>query len=482
MILHLVKSLRELIIPIISLSAVSATTNWGKWVLLALIMFTLVIIYLKWRFTTYELSDSEFRLHKGSLQKTKTVISHSRIQTVDLTQSAIQRLLGLATLRIETPSGEDAEVELVGLELEIAEELKRKMLDEKDLDQSGNLVSIQLSQVVENQSDHDMESAYTEKSNSNFISEKKVKKITPSELRRLGFTSFHLAFIAVLATLFNNLIDFLDQFHLKDQFKQIMSGINWTSQTMIILEIGIAILVAWLCSVGFTYLKFYQFQLIRLPSSLQVERGFFEKNRTSIQIKKIQAVRVIETPIRQWFGWVSIAVECTSNDDNKEKDVLFPFIRKEYLGEFFAEFLPEFQQIADASLKRVSPIPFKRMIWGEILLSLSVAGGICYFWFPNWYWFAALGSILSIGFIWYSWIVYRDEGYALIEKTLIHRKRGINRVTEIMNHKSIQYKKIKQTPFYRKNRLAQWSSTLLTGHSVEISYIAQEEAEQMMEL
>lgn len=490
MILYLVQSLRELIIPIISFFAASITTNWGKWALLLLVFTTLVSVYLKWRFTIYDLTDTQFRLHKGSLQRTKTVISHSRIQTVDLAQSAIERLLGLATLRIETPSGEDAEIELIGLKLEIAEELKRKMLDEKASNQIKNFTSKQESEVSVIQSEDKANPSGYETNQPSVIQEKRTKKITSSELRRLAVSSFNIAFIMVLATLFSNFQELLERFQFVHLFKliidplsQMLTGIDWTSRTMIILEIVISIFVAWLCSIGFTYLKFYQFQLTRLPASLLVERGFFEKNRTSIQLKKIQAVRVIETPIRQWLGWVSVAVECSSKDDeNKEKDIIFPFIRKEDLGEFFAEFLPEFQQLADVDLKRVSSIPYRRMIWVEVLLSLSVAGGVCYFWLPNWYWFAGLGILFSIGSLMYSWITYRDEGYALIDKTLIHRKRSIHRVTEMIHYKSIQYKQIKQSPFYRKNNLAKWSTTLLTGHSIEIGYIPQQEVEQMMEL
>ncbi|MDQ0416756.1 putative membrane protein [Croceifilum oryzae] len=467
MILYITKFFQDLIFPLIGIVVASFTTAWGLWGLLAVIVFALFLAVLDWKFTLYHLSDTDFRLYKGAFTKHKTVIAHSRIQTVDVTQSVMERLLGLTTLQIETPSGKGAEVKLVGLRLEVAEELKRKLLDEKA--PSSSLSS------TENQNDD---------------SQKRVKSISPSELRLLSLSTFNIAVIFLLWALFNRLSELLSDFQLggfkqemAQGLSQLFSGIDWTSQTMIVMEIFLAIFVAWCGSALFTYIKFYRFQLIRLPSSFIVERGFFEKYRTSIQLNKIQAVRIVETPIRQWFGWVSIAVECTSKDEkNKEKDILFPFVRRENVEAFLNEYLPEFQSVVNVSLTRFSPIPLKKWIWLKVLISFAIAGGIYTFWLPSWQWTALIGILLSIGIVGYSWICYRDGGYSLIGKTLVHRSRGINRVTEVVDCRSIQFKKIRQSPFYRKHDLFTWYTTLLTSKPIGIGHIPRDEAEKLMEL
>ncbi|TCP69051.1 PH domain-containing protein [Baia soyae] len=477
MILYIIKFFKDLIFPLIGIVVASFTTAWGLWGLLAVVAFALVLAVLDWKFTLYHVSDTDFHLYKGAFTKHKMVIAHSRIQTVDVTQSVIERLLGLTTLQIETPSGKGAEVKLVGLRLEAAEELKRKLLDEKAPISTVPSIEIQTD-------DSQSPDSHTDSS------QKRIKSISSSELRLLSFSTFNIAVIFILWALFNRLSELLSDFQLggfkqevAQGVSQLFSGIDWTSQTMIMIEIFLAILVAWGGSALFTFIKFYRFQLTRLPSSFIIERGFFEKYRTSIQMKKIQAVRIVESPIRQLFGWVSIAVECTGkDDDNKEKDILFPFVRRANLEEFFSEYLPEFQTGVDVNLTRFSPIPLKKWIWLKVLISFAIAGGIYTFWLPSWQWTALIGIGISMGIVGYSWLCYLDGGYRLIGKTIVHRSRGISRVTEIVDGRSIQFKRIRQSPFYRKHNLVTWYTTLLTSKPIGIGHISHHEAEKFMEL
>ncbi|SFX59431.1 Uncharacterized membrane protein YdbT, contains bPH2 (pleckstrin homology) domain [Thermoactinomyces sp. DSM 45891] len=477
MILYIIKFFKDFIFPLIGIIVASFTTAWGLWGLLAIVAFVLCLAVLDWKFTLYHLSDTDFYLYQGAFTKRKTVIAHSRIQTVDVTQSVIERLLGLTTLQIETPSGKGAEVKLVGLRLGVAEELKRKLLDEKAPTSSVLLTENRIddSQALDSPTDS---------------SQKRVKCISSSDLRLLSLSTFNIAVIFILWALFSRLSELLSDFQLggfkqeiAQGLSQLVSGIDWTSQSMIVIEVFFAILVAWGGSALFTFIKFYRFQLTRLPSSFIIERGLLEKYRTSIQIKKIQAVRIVETPIRQLFGWVSIAVECTTkDDDHKEKDILFPFVRRTNLEEFFSEYLPEFQSGVHVNLSRFSPIPLKKWMWLKVLISFAIAGGIYTFLLSSWQWTALIGIMISMGIIGYSWICYLDGGYSLIGKMLIHRSRGINRVTEIVNCRSIQFKKIRQSPFYRRHDLFTWYTTLLTSKPIGIGHIPRGEAEKLMDL
>ncbi|SDZ12742.1 PH domain-containing protein [Thermoactinomyces sp. DSM 45892] len=460
----------ELIVPLIGLFVFAYRSIWGVGLLLALALFTLVAECLRWNFTLYELSDTEFKYYTGVFTKTRAIISHSRIQTVDITQSVTEKIFGLATCKIETPSGEETEVVLVGLRKEVAKELKRKLLDDK--------ASIETS-VMDNQRRVPIYSPSVER----------VKKIEPFELKLLALSSFSGAMtVAVIVFLWNirDELDNLKKFSALNGFveriESTFSGIDWLSQAVVIVGAMIVILLTWATSAIYTYLKFHRFQVTRLLSSILIERGFIETYQTSIQISKIQAVRIIETPLRQWLGWVSIMVECAAKDDeNKEKAVIFPFVRKEKVEEFLEEFLPEFSYPAEMNLERFSSIPYKKTSWIKVLSSFAVVGGICYFWLPSWQWFAILGTLLSMGALCYSWIRYRDGGYILLQKALIHRRRGMNRVTEMVPYKSFQYKKLIYNPLYRKHDLVRWSTALLTGKSIDICYIPQEKADELME-
>jgi uncharacterized membrane protein YdbT with pleckstrin-like domain len=121
-ILHLRTHGKDLVLPVLGLLLLAAAT-WagmaympgdllpvGPWVLGGLIaiflLFVVVIPFLRWRTTTYTLTDRRVITRKGIISKSGHDIPLSRINNVTYERSLLDRILGCGTLQLTTAAEE----------------------------------------------------------------------------------------------------------------------------------------------------------------------------------------------------------------------------------------------------------------------------------------------------------------------------------------------------------------------------------------
>src|SRR5829696_847037 len=87
---------------------------------------------LEWLRRTYELEGGALRLEQGVLTRKLRAVPFDRIQQVDLVRKPLHRLLGVATLRVETAGGgKEAEADLDVVTLAEARDLRATLLRAK---------------------------------------------------------------------------------------------------------------------------------------------------------------------------------------------------------------------------------------------------------------------------------------------------------------------------------------------------------------
>src|SRR5918995_2313767 len=87
---------------------------------------------IEWLRRTYELEGGALRLEEGVLARKPRSVPFDRIQQVDLVRKPLHRLLGVATLRVETAGGGSAaEVDLDVVSLAEAQALRASLLQAK---------------------------------------------------------------------------------------------------------------------------------------------------------------------------------------------------------------------------------------------------------------------------------------------------------------------------------------------------------------
>jgi len=94
----------------------------GGWMLLsaALLAFVLSWPPVRYRHTTYEVSDQGIRIRRGVIWRSVSSVPRSRVQHTDVAQGPIERTYGLATLIIYTAGTQHASIALEGLSHETA--------------------------------------------------------------------------------------------------------------------------------------------------------------------------------------------------------------------------------------------------------------------------------------------------------------------------------------------------------------------------
>src|ERR687889_216912 len=104
-----------------------------QWWLLALgALILLAWSALEWLRRTYALEGGALRLEQGVLSRQLRAVPFDRIQQVDLIRKPLHRLLGVATLRVETAGGGSAaEVDLHVVTLAEAQALRSALLRAK---------------------------------------------------------------------------------------------------------------------------------------------------------------------------------------------------------------------------------------------------------------------------------------------------------------------------------------------------------------
>ena len=87
---------------------------------------------VEWLRRTYELEGGALRLEEGVLARKLRAVPFDRIQQVDLVRKPLHRLLGVATLRVETAGGGTAaEVDLDVVTLAEAQAMRTSLLQAK---------------------------------------------------------------------------------------------------------------------------------------------------------------------------------------------------------------------------------------------------------------------------------------------------------------------------------------------------------------
>jgi membrane protein YdbS with pleckstrin-like domain len=75
---------------------------------------------VRYRHTTYEISDQGIRIRRGVLWREVSSVPRSRVQHTDVAQGPVERMFGLATLIVYTAGTHHASISLSGLAREAA--------------------------------------------------------------------------------------------------------------------------------------------------------------------------------------------------------------------------------------------------------------------------------------------------------------------------------------------------------------------------
>lgn len=394
-------------------------------ILVAIFMINLVFSIASWYRFTYRVEDGELRIEHGIFVRKKRYISINRIQSINLTQSVFHRLFKLTKVQIETAGGSgQAEVSLKAVTLEEGELLRTKL-----------------------------KSITTEE---HFIVERVYESTNPTDkisVRRLfiaGTTSGSIGVLAAFFAFFVSQVEQLIPGEIFDKSLEWVIGLNLT----LIIGLGLMVLIIlWIFGIAGTMIKYGNFTITKNEDELFITRGLLEKKQITIPLKRIQAVGIEESLLRQPFGFAVVYVEVARGSLEKGEDfstALFPILKINDVDDFIKKYLPTYKSCV-TELNQ----PPKRAIWYYLFRSsflFFIIACVFIFILPHFIWIALL--LLAAGLL-QGFLKYKDSGYANENNRITVRYRhGISRTTIRIFPNRIQAVEIKQHKFQQWMRLA----------------------------
>lgn len=366
----------------------------------------------------YRLDADTFDIYSGVVSRREREIPFDRIQNVDIAQNVLQRMLGIAEIRLETAGGGgDSEARLRYVSRQEATRLqelisKRKQGDVSERDPGAS---------------HDI-----------------LFELNQRELGVLGVTSTNVRLLGLLGG-----VILIASPVAADQISPRLS---------ILLLLGPAFAVAglvllWIGSGVQAVLRYYGFKLYRHDEELRYKRGLLQQYDGTIPLSKIQTLMIRENLLARSVGYGSLAIETAGyapgQGDSVEAAV--PIAKRERV----LELARTIEDIGDPTFERAPKRARLRYVARYTIvvgLLTGIAGGIHLLFgvFSLWYATAALWILVPLA----AHLKWKHIGYAVGEQYFISQVGFWTRRTTIVPYYRVQTLSSAQSIFQRRRNLA----------------------------
>ncbi len=429
---------------------------WGVAALLALIGGI-----IKWRTFVYWFEDGELRVTYGLFVKKKRYIPFERIQSLNYNEGIFHRLFGLVKVQVETAGskGGKPEVELTAIRKAAADviELEMRRAKNETVLQRDDQEQVQI-----------MEEARSTPT---------IYHMSMRDLLVLATTSggigVVLSGLAAVASQFSDIIPYETVFHELADFVKV-------GAFLIALTVMLVLIVAWVVSVVITLINYYDYTVRIEDNKLIITKGLLEKKRITLPLNRIQAIRIVENPLRQLTGFATVVVESAGGngeDGNDKKITLFPLIKKHDCLQTLDQLFPDMDWNPTFIRSPKNARPFFYRI--DFIWLVPVIGACSYFFYPY-----GLLSLLLIPLtillgIWQ----HKTAGFQINGKQLAMQYRVFSRITLIMEKKRIQSIESTQSFFQKRKNVMSIKATVMsgaTGTKGSVSSLEQQDAEKIL--
>jgi putative membrane protein len=303
---HALGALRELAVPII-IGVVVGGRGIGTTSLLFGVggaVASAVIGWLRWRATTYRVSDRALHVRSGVFSPDDTVVPLDRIQSVDTIAGPVQRLFGITGLHVQTPGGgEHAEVELAALSAGAEAELRAAL---------GH------AEVAAGDAPR--------------------ARLAPGALLLTALTAPQLTVLLPLVGLLGGALQ--EGFVGVDAGERLVRRLDDPGHLLVAVTLVLAI--AWALSIAGALVAFGGFEVTRAGDRLRIRRGLLQRRAISVPVARIDGVVLVESLLRRPLGRVTLRLEVAGlGREAAPARTLFPLLRRREVDAFLTRLVPE---------------------------------------------------------------------------------------------------------------------------------------------
>ncbi|PSP31391.1 hypothetical protein BRC64_10385 [Halobacteriales archaeon QH_10_67_22] len=372
----------------------------------------------------YELTPETFDIRSGVLSRREREIPLRRIQNVDISQSVVQRLLGIAVVNLETAGGGQTEAQLQHVGADEAERLQAAV---SRLRREGADSAAEAEQAAET-----------------------VFEMTQRELGVLAVVSTDIRFVSLLffaGSLFG------------PQVYSTMDATVFASPETVLAAFlgpvaGIAgVLVIGLVSGLVNAARYYGFRLTRGEEELRYERGLLQKYSGTIPLSKVQTLTVRENVLARRLGYAALYIETagrvTGSGDSGGSQSAIPLADRDRVHDLARSIEPaaldEFQR---------PPKRARQRYVARYLVALAVLTGLVYLVTRPWgvdSWWLPLVAVPLVPVA--AHLKWTHRGFAVGEDHVVTRNGFWSRRTKVVPYHRVQTSVSTETVFQRRRDL-----------------------------
>lgn len=471
-------------------------------------MGALVASMVRWWFYRFRLTDRDITLRSGLVSRQERIVPFERIQSVDLDEAPLERLLRVVRVRIETAAGgqSDSDIQIQALRRDDAAALRGDLLAarQRARQRAGQRTGAARSdnEIEPATATHDASPASegTTASSPASVSPdasaavptavmggELIRRLSTRDLLLTGATSGRIGPAAAVVGAAAQFADDLVPQSVWDRVP--WDGFVNAAQDVRIITGAVLVfgVLAWLLAILTTVLTFGGFELRREEDQLYLQYGLLDRRRVTIPMRRIQAISIVESMLRQPFGLAEIRFETAGfGKDTASNGVLFPLIPRSQVMNLLRVACPEFvMDIDPPERKRLPRRARSRYIVAASIgwvMTVAIATVIIGRFTDLPWWWVSLLVLATPWFIWFGAMRYRDAGWFLDGDQLLLRWRAIGRVTMLTRRRRIQFRKLTADPFQRRASLVTFHAAVASGSfggGVALPHLDAREAEEL---
>ncbi|WP_135662919.1 PH domain-containing protein [Halorhabdus rudnickae] len=369
----------------------------------------------------YELTEDTFDIQSGVFSRRDREIPYYRVQNVDIRQNVIQRLLGIAEVRLETAGGGQTEATLEYVSRQEAERLQSEISRRKRAEEP------------EGDSTDEQESTT-------------LFAITPRELGILGFVSMDLRLVPLVLVALSVFGPAAIASVLPDVDQLFLIGPLVGLGTIVALAIVSGIV---------SMLQYYDFELHSVGEEYRYERGLIQRYSGSIPVEKVQTVSIRENVLARWLGYASLTIETAGyapgQGSGARSQSAIPIAERDRVISLAQSIEP----FGDVTFERPPKRARERYAVRYLLVALAViAGAYAVTLVPDisgpWY----LAAVVLVPVPIAAHLKWRNRGYVLGEDYVITRNGFWSRRITVVPNYRVQTVISSRTIFQRRRHLA----------------------------
>ncbi|WP_292891211.1 PH domain-containing protein [Nonlabens sp.] len=397
---YLFKSIKGLILYF--LFAAIGTKSMGAygWYMTAFIGFIAVISLLspvlKYIYFTFHIEDDELIIQKGFLQKERKAIPLERIQSININQNVVQRILGIVSLEVDTAGSKAKELEIPGLERSFASQFKELLQERKEkiveeMDATSGV-------VTENKKADFSDESTTSAKMSQVITEVVILQLSVIDILKVGITQNHLKSaglaIGVAFGSWYKIKDIVEQYFGEwlgqFSFENVVSGTSiGLAVAAVISFMFFSVVISMLLAIN----KYWDFSMVKKGTDLEVKMGLFNKKEIKIPLSKVQILEFHSNPLRKLLNFQTAQLYQAQSTDNKLGSVSVPACKE--VHRILLQHLIFKQPVEETEQELYcNPFSYARLAFYVIsAVAIPLLGAAIYFEV-----YVALGPVVAISF------------------------------------------------------------------------------------